>query len=148
MGPRTDQLTIYNTTRLFPQQSKNKNSKNEQSASHDIDVPDHPKRLTIEGNWLENVLFHKRVFLAQWMSNAQQSLSSIAFSPRIETNLARSSSTVGDCYVQSWTESQASPSCPCIAIKGKAYAGVNGTEAYDGGKSPDGSIDVDCDLAK
>ena len=36
-----------------------------------------------------------------------------------------------------------------IAIKGKAYAGVNGTgEAYDGGKSPDGSIDIDCDLAK
>ncbi len=37
----------------------------------------------------------------------------------------------------------------CFAIKGKAYAAVNETgEAYDGGKSPDGSIDIDCDLAK
>jgi hypothetical protein len=36
-----------------------------------------------------------------------------------------------------------------ITIKGKAYAGVNGTgEAYDGGKSPDESIDIECDLSK
>ena len=40
-GPRADQLSIAHTTK--------KNSKNELSASHDINVPDPSKRLTIEG---------------------------------------------------------------------------------------------------
>ncbi len=38
------------------------------------------------------------------------------------------------------------------AMKGKTYSGVNGNgnsiDAYDGGKSSDGSMDVNCDLVK